>query len=215
MIIAVDGPAASGKGTLAKRLARHFGLAHLDTGSLYRAAALHAIEADGDPSDPRVAEAAARRVTAADLGDERLRGEMVGQGASIVAAIPGVRAALLRFQRDFAEHPPDGARGAVLDGRDIGTVICPGADVKLFITASLEARAVRRFQELRQRGQITIYDSVLQDLEQRDARDSERRTAPLVASPDAFVLDTTHLDADAAFAAAVKHVETKLAGKRR
>jgi cytidylate kinase len=214
MIIAVDGPAASGKGTLSRRLARHYGLAHLDTGSIYRAAAMHAIELDGDPADPAVAEAAARRVRPEDLDDERLRGEMVGQGASMVAAIPGVRAALLAFQRDFARHPPGGARGAVLDGRDIGTVVCPEAEVKLFVTASLEARAMRRFRELRERHHPAIYGEVLQDLEQRDARDRERRTAPLVAAPDAFVLDTTHLDADAAFAAAVTHVEARLAGKR-
>jgi cytidylate kinase len=214
MIIALDGPAASGKGTLARRLAARYGLAHLDTGSIYRAAAMHAIEADGDPANPVVAEAAARRVTPADLDDPRLRGEMVAQAASIVAAIPAVRAALLEFQRDFARHPPGGAPGAVLDGRDIGTVVCPDAAVKLFVTASLEARAARRFEELRERGLPAIYQGVLQDLEQRDARDSQRRTAPLVAAPDAFVLDTTHLDADAAFAAAVRHVEARLAGKR-
>jgi cytidylate kinase len=214
MIIAVDGPAASGKGTLARRLAARYGLAHLDTGSIYRAAAMHAIEADGDPADPAVAEAAARRVTPADLADERLRGEMVGQAASVVAAIPVVRAVLLDFQRDFARNPPGGANGAVLDGRDIGTVICPDAEVKLFITADIAARAQRRWRELREGGLAAIYDRVLQDLEQRDARDKQRRTAPLVAAPDAFVLDTTALDADAAFAAAVAHVETTLARKR-
>jgi cytidylate kinase len=214
MIIAVDGPAASGKGTLARRLAQRYGLAHLDTGSIYRAAAMHAIEADGDPADPGVAEAAARRVTPADLADERLRGEMVGQAASVVAAIPGVRAVLLDFQRDFARNPPGGAKGAVLDGRDIGTVICPDAEVKLFITADIAARAQRRWRELRESGLAAIYERVLQDLEQRDARDKQRRTAPLVAAPDAFVLDTTALDPDAAFAAAVAHVETMLARKR-
>jgi cytidylate kinase len=214
MIIAVDGPAASGKGTLARRLAQRYGLAHLDTGSIYRAAAMHAIEADGDPADPGVAEAAARRVTPADLADERLRGEMVGQAASVVAAIPGVRAVLLDFQRDFARNPPGGAKGAVLDGRDIGTVICPDAEVKLFITADIAARAQRRWRELRESGLAAIYERVLQDLEQRDARDKQRRTAPLVAAPDAFVLDTTALDPDAALAAAVAHVETMLARKR-
>jgi cytidylate kinase len=215
MIIAVDGPAASGKGTLARRLARHYGLAHLDTGSIYRAAALHVLEGDGDPADPDAAAAAARRVSAADLADERLRGEMVGQAASVVAAIPEVRQALLDFQRDFARHPPGGARGAVLDGRDIGTVICPDADVKLFVTASLPARAERRFLELRAQEPSVIYEQVLQDLEHRDARDKARRTAPLVPADDAFVIDTTGLDADAAFAAAVAHVEARLAGRRR
>jgi cytidylate kinase len=214
MIVAVDGPAASGKGTLARRLAARYGLAHLDTGSIYRAAAMHAIEADGDPADPAVAEAAARRVVPADLSDERLRGEMVGQAASVVAAIPAVRAVLLGFQRDFARNPPGGARGAVLDGRDIGTVVCPDAEIKLFITADIAARAQRRWRELRESGLPAIYDRVLQDLEQRDARDKQRRTAPLVAASDAFVLDTTELDADAAFAAAVRHVETTLARKR-
>jgi cytidylate kinase len=214
MIIALDGPAASGKGTLAKRLARHFGFAHLDTGSIYRAAALHALAA-GNPADPVIAEAAARQVAPTDLHDARLRGEAVGQAASIVSAIPAVRRALLAFQRDFAHAPPGGAKGAVLDGRDIGTVVCPDADVKLFVTASLAARALRRFKELREAGAPAIYERVLQDLEQRDARDKERRAAPLVPADDAFVLDTTALDADAAFAAALAHIEKALAGQRR
>jgi cytidylate kinase len=210
MIIAIDGPAASGKGTLARRLARHFGLAHLDTGSLYRAAALHALEGGGDPGDPALAEAAAKRVRAEDLADPRLREERVAQAASVVAAIPAVREALLAFQRDFAHHPP-GRKGAVLDGRDIGTIICPDADAKLFITASLEARARRRVKELREAGGEAIYEAVLQDMKDRDARDSRRRTAPLVPADDAFVLDTTALDADAAFAAALDFIERKLA----
>ena len=210
MIIAVDGPAASGKGTLARRLAHHFKLAHLDTGGLYRAAALHALESGGHPADPAVAEAGARRVRAADLDDPRLREERVAQAASVVAAIPAVRQALLAFQRDFARHPPGGAAGAVLDGRDIGTVICPDADAKLFVTATVEARAQRRFQELRESGGRAIYSRVLQDMKDRDARDSQRRTAPLVPAGDAFVLDTTALDADAAFAAALDFIGRKL-----
>jgi CMP/dCMP kinase len=209
MIIAVDGPAAAGKGTLARRLARHYRLAFLDTGALYRAAALHALESGGDPTDPAVAEAAARLVVPADIGDKRLREERVAQTASIVSAIPGVRAALLQFQRDFAARPP----GAVLDGRDIGTVVCPDADAKIYVTASLEARAERRFQELRQLGEVVIYERVLQDMKDRDARDSARRTAPLRPADDAIVLDTTELDAEAAFRAALQAIEKKLAGK--
>jgi CMP/dCMP kinase len=211
MIIAVDGPAASGKGTLARRLARHFNLGHLDTGKLYRAAALHALENGGDPADPAVAEAGAKAVRAADLGDPRLDDEAVARGASVVAAIPAVRQVLFAFQRDFARHPPGGAAGAVLDGRDIGTVICPDADAKLFITAGIEARAARRFKELRDSGKAAIYEAVLQDMKDRDARDGQRRAAPMVPADDAFVLDTTTLDADAAFAAALDFIGRKLA----
>ncbi len=213
MIIALDGPAASGKGTLARRLARHYRLAHLDTGGLYRATALHALLGGGDPADIATAAAAARRVRAEDLADPRLREERVAQAASVVAAIPEVRKALLAFQRDFARHPGEGARGAVLDGRDIGTVVCPDAEAKLFITADLEARARRRFRELRESGIDAIYEHVLQDMKDRDARDSRRRTAPLVPAADALVLDTTALDADATFAAAVDFIAGRLAGR--
>jgi cytidylate kinase len=213
VIVAIDGPAASGKGTLARRLARHFNLAHLDTGGLYRAVALRALESGGDPADPAVAEAAARAVCAADLADPRLREERVAQAASVVAAIPAVRQALLAFQRDFARHPPGGAAGAVLDGRDIGTVICPDADAKLFVTAGIEARAARRVKELREGGNAAIYGAVLQDMKDRDARDSHRRAAPLVPADDAFVLDTTALDADAALTAALDFIGRKLAAK--
>jgi CMP/dCMP kinase len=213
MIIAIDGPAASGKGTLARRLAQHFKLALLDTGGLYRAAALHALVGGGDPADPATAVAAARRVRAADLADPRLREERVAQAASVVAAIPAARQALLAFQRDFARHPPGGEMGAVLDGRDIGTVICPDAEAKLFITASLEARATRRLRELQETGTEAIYEAVLQDMKDRDARDSQRRAAPLVPADDAFVLDTTTLDADAAFAAALDFIGRRLAAK--
>jgi cytidylate kinase len=214
MIIAVDGPAAAGKGTLARRLAAHYGFALLDTGGLYRAAALHALEAGADLADAASVEAAARRVRPQDLGDPRLRAEGVGQGASIVAAVPAVRAALLDFQRDFARRPPGGAPGAVLDGRDIGTVVCPDADAKIFITASVETRARRRFEELRARGGEVIYERVLQDLQERDARDKGRTTAPLLPAADAYVLDTTSLDPDAAFRAAVAYVEGRIAGGR-
>jgi CMP/dCMP kinase len=198
-VVAIDGPAASGKGTLARRLAQRFGLAHLDTGALYRATALLVLDAADDPADPAAAEAAARRVELQLLADPRLRGDSVAAAASVVAAIPGVRRALLDVQRNFAAHPPAPARGAVLDGRDIGTVVCPSADVKLFVTASTDARAGRRVKELREQGAAAIYENVLQDLTQRDARDSGRRVAPLAAAPDAEVIDTSMLDADLVF----------------
>jgi CMP/dCMP kinase len=198
-VVAIDGPAASGKGTLAHRLAERFALAHLDTGALYRATALLVLDQAGDPADPAAAEAAACRVDPCLLTDPRLRDADVAAAASVVAAIPAVRSALLNWQRDFAAHPPAPAKGAVLDGRDIGSVVCPAADVKLFITASTEERARRRVEELRQRGALAIFEDVLQDLRERDARDSERRVAPLGAAPDAIVIDTTTLDADTVF----------------
>ena len=198
-VIAIDGPAASGKGTLARRVAEHFGLAHLDTGALYRAVAFLVLDGAGDPADPAAAEAAARRVRPPLLSDPRLRGDEIAAAASVVAAIPQVRHALLEWQRDFAAHPPGARRGAVLDGRDIGTVVCPAADVKLFVTASPEARARRRVKELREQGGAAIYENVLQDLKTRDARDSGRRAAPLAAASDAEVIDTTMLDADTVF----------------
>jgi cytidylate kinase len=197
-VVAIDGPAGSGKGTLARRLAERFGFAHLDTGALYRATALLALET-GDPAEPMAAEAAARRVDLKLLADPRLRGDRIATAASVVAAIPDVRRALLGLQRNFAAHPPPPARGAVLDGRDIGTVVCPEADVKLFITAGADVRAARRVRELREQGSTAIYESVLQDLNERDARDSGRRAAPLVAAADAEIIDTTALDADAVF----------------
>ncbi|HLJ65391.1 MAG TPA: (d)CMP kinase [Stellaceae bacterium] len=206
LVIAVDGSAASGKGTLARRLARHFGLAYLETGGLYRATALKLIESGGDPADEAAAARAAGEVKAEDLADPRLREERVAQGASIVAAIPGVRAALLGFQRAIAARPP----GAVLDGRDIGTVVCPEARAKLFLTASIEARATRRLKELRESGNEAIYERVLKDMIDRDARDSGRRTAPSVPAPDALILDTTTLDADAAFARALDFIGARL-----
>ena len=212
MIIAVDGPAAAGKGTLARRIAHHYRLDHLDTGRLYRATALEALLASGDPAEPSLAEAAARRVRPESLSDPALNEERVARASSVVAAIPGVRAALLAFQRDFA-HRPAGGRGAVLDGRDIGTVVCPDADAKIFVTASVEARAARRFKELRAAGAEAIYERVLQDMKDRDARDSGRLAAPLRPADDAFVLDTTALGAEAAFAAAIAYIDGKLAGK--
>lgn len=198
-VVAIDGPAGSGKGTLARRLATRFGFAHLDTGALYRATALLVLDATGDPANPLAAQAAACRVDLELLADPRLRGERIAAAASVVAAIPEVRRALLGLQRSFAAHPPPPARGAVLDGRDIGTTVCPEADVKLFIIARADVRAARRVRELREQGSAAIYENVLQDLNERDARDSGRQAAPLVAAPDAEVIDTTALDADAVF----------------
>jgi len=198
-VIAIDGPAASGKGTLARRLAEHFGFVHLDTGALYRATALLVLDRGDDPADPASATRAAGLVHPRLLSDPRLRGEAVSAAASIVAAIPGVRRALLDLQRNFAANPPRPAKGAILDGRDIGSIVCPAAEVKLFVTASAEERARRRAEELRQQGATAILEDVLQDLKERDARDTERRAAPLIAAPDATVVDTTTLDADTVF----------------
>ena len=215
MIIAIDGPAASGKGTLARRLARHFDLAHLDTGLLYRAVAWRVMSGGGEPGDARAATEAAEGLTLAELENPALRSDKVSGPASQVAAIPAVRAALVEFQRRFALDPPGGRSGAVLDGRDIGTVICPDADAKLYVTASLEARATRRHRELLQTGQAIIYGRVLQDLQERDARDSGRAIAPLKPAADAFELDTSGLDADQAFEAAVQYILTKDGGASR
>ena len=198
-VVAIDGPAASGKGTLARRLAARFDLAHLDTGALYRATARLVLKENGDPGNAVTAERAARRVDPRLLADPGLRADTVASAASVVAAIPEVRRALLGLQRNFASHPPASARGAVLDGRDIGTVVCPGADLKLFITASTETRAARRVKELREQDAPAIYDNVLQELNERDARDSGRRAAPLMAAHDAHIIDTTTLDADVVF----------------
>ncbi len=207
MIIALDGPAASGKGTLAKRLARHFGFAHLDTGKLYRAVGLAVLRAGEDPEDAAAAERAAKALDPADLDNPALSGDDAAVAASKVAAIPAVRDALLAFQRRFAESPPGGAAGAVIDGRDIGTVVCPGAEAKLYVIADLEIRAERRHKELLERGEASIYARVLQDLTERDERDSKRAVSPLMAADDAIVLDTSAMEPDAAFAAALAHAE--------
>jgi cytidylate kinase len=199
LVIAIDGPSASGKGTLSKRLAAHFKLPHLDTGLLYRAVGWLAFKTGRAPEE------IAARLQAADLDDPELRSDEAGQHGSKVAAIPQVRANLLKFQKEFASKGP----GAVLDGRDIGTVICPDAPVKLFVTASPEARAERRYQELRARGADTIKPRVLAEMAERDRRDSERAAAPLKAAPDAWLLDTSDMDADAAFAAALAVIERK------
>jgi cytidylate kinase len=198
-VIAIDGPAAAGKGTLARRLAARFGYAYLDTGLLYRAVGMKVLAGGGVPSDAGVAAGAAAALTTADLEAGDLRSDKAAGAASEVAAIPAVRAALLAFQRNFAAHPPGGAAGAVLDGRDIGTVVCPDAAVKLFVTASLAVRADRRLRELRQRGLEAIHSQVLQDMQERDARDCARAVAPLEPAKDAAVIDTDGLDADAVF----------------
>jgi CMP/dCMP kinase len=208
MIIAIDGPAAAGKGTLARRLARHYGYDFLDTGSLYRGVGLQVLRAGGDPADPKAAKAAAEDLDLKLLAEPDLRGEAAAKAASQVAAQPAVRAALLDFQRNFARRPP-GGRGAVLDGRDVGTVVCPDAKVKLFIIASLEARARRRFRELQDKGQAAIWSAILQDMQDRDARDSRRDVAPLKPAADAVVIDTTSLSPDQVFEAARAIVDAK------
>ena len=207
VIIAIDGPAASGKGTLAERLARHFGYPHLESGRLYRAVAAKLLAAGQTRPEPALATKAAHDLVEADLVHPNLYGEETGLMASKVAAIPGVRDALLHFQRDFASHPPGDASGAVIDGRDIGTVICPQAKFKLFITARPEIRADRRLKQLRQRGAEAIHSRVLQDIIERDAMDTQRKKSPLRQAPDAYLLDTSELDADQAFAAALKLIE--------
>ena len=217
LIVAVDGPSAAGKGTLGRGIARHFQLPFLDTGLLYRAVAARLLKVGIDPADAAKAEAAANAVDFRELDNPRLRDDDVAQGASKVAAIPAVRAALLGLQRRFASEPPAGPdghiRGAVLDGRDIGTVVCPQALVKFFVTASLEARAARRHRELLARTGESIYARVLQDMKERDARDATRKVAPLTPAPDALVLDTTALDAEAALAVAVAHISRRWRGE--
>ena len=197
-VIAIDGPAAAGKGTLARRLAAHFGLPHLDTGLLYRATGRLVLDDGGNPADPAAAEAAARRLRAEDTHRTDLRGPPADAAASAVAAIPGVRAALLDFQRHFAA-----AHGAVLDGRDIGTVVFPQAQAKLFVTASPEVRGLRRHLELLARGEPSDLAAITAEIRARDHADATRATAPLKPADDAILLDTTGLDADQAFAAAL------------
>jgi cytidylate kinase len=203
MIIAIDGPAASGKGTLGKRLAAHYGLRHLDTGLIYRAVAKALLDAAQPLDDKAAAVAAARALDPTRFDEQALKSHTVGDAASVVSAIPEVRAALLAFQREFAARPP----GAVLDGRDIGTVICPDADVKIFVVAAAEERARRRALELKAAGQSVDEAAILADILRRDARDRSRSVAPLKAAPDAHELDTTHLDVAAATAAAIALVE--------
>jgi cytidylate kinase len=209
-VIALDGPAASGKGTLAELIAKRYRLAYLDTGTLYRAVAKAVLDTGTDPADETAAVAAISRIDPGMLGDEALRTAAVGRAASVVAALPGVRAALLAFQRDFAAHPPNTKQGAVLDGRDIGSVVCPNATVKLFIIANPEVRAHRRWLELKAKGSGIIEAEVLADLQERDARDAARKDAPMRRAQGAHLLDTSDLSIEAAFAAACAIIDDQL-----
>ena len=213
-IIAIDGPSASGKGTLARRLAAHYDFAYLDTGLLYRAVGIAVLRQNGDPSAADLATAAARSLNPETLlslaNDPALRQDTTSVAASKVAAVPAVRAALLKFQQDFCTAPPLGKSGCVLDGRDIGTVIAPHAKVKIFVTASAPARASRRFKELQKRGETVTYDAVLQDMTERDARDAERAIAPTKPAADAILLDTSDLTAEQALTAAIAIIDKKL-----
>lgn len=202
MIVAIDGPAAAGKGTLARKLADHYGFAHLDTGALYRAVASRVLRAGASPDDDAAAAREAEALTGTDLRASDLRTERVSDAASRVATVPGVRAALLEFQRTFARHPPEGRPGAVVEGRDIGTVVLPDADKKLFVTASAEVRAERRWRELAAGGAAVTLAEVLKSVVERDRRDQERAQSSLRMAAGAFLLDTTKLDIDAAFDAA-------------
>jgi cytidylate kinase len=211
MIIAIDGPAASGKGTLGKKLAAHYGLRHLDTGLIYRAVAKALLDAGKRPDDEAAAVAVAKALDPATFNEAALKSPIVGEAASLVSAIAGVRTALVAFQRDFAAKPP----GAVLDGRDIGTVICPDADVKIFVTAAVETRARRRTAEYRGQGKAIDEATVLADIVQRDQRDRNRAAAPLKQAPDAHLLDTTNMDISTAIWAAIDIVEATRAGRGR
>lgn len=213
MIVAIDGPTASGKGTLARRLAEALDYAFLDTGLLYRAVGARLLATGSDPADETAAVRAAHtlsldRTAVEKLDNKDLRSQAVAQAASVVARISAVRGALLGLQREFAANPPGGKAGVVLDGRDIGTVVCPDAEVKIFVTASVEERVHRRHKELLARGEASIYARVAQEMRERDERDSLRRTAPLRPAADAVVLDTTELDAEGAFQAAMEIIDS-------
>jgi CMP/dCMP kinase len=211
MIIAIDGPAASGKGTLAKRLAAHYGYRHLDTGAIYRAVAYALISRGADLADEAAAISAARGLDPQTFDNPALKSHQVGTAASVVSAYPEVREVLLNFQRQFAAHPP----GAVLDGRDIGTVICPNADVKIFVVAEPKVRARRRTLEAQARGDAADEAAILADILARDERDRNRAAAPLKAAADAYLLDNSHLDIDGGVRAAIDIVEAVRAGRQR
>lgn len=210
IVIAVDGTAASGKGTLAKKLAAHFGFAHLDSGALYRLTALSVLDKGGDPASEADALKGAQTIDFNRAGDPAIRTDIVGKAASQVAAIPAVRAALLDFQQNFLARPPGGSPGAVMDGRDIGTVICPTATAKLYVDAAPQTRARRRWSELKTMGIRRAEQDVLNEINARDAADKSRPVSPLKPAPDAGLLDTTDLGIDAAFAAALALVEPKV-----
>jgi cytidylate kinase len=209
-VIAIDGPAAAGKGTLAKQIAAHYGFAYLDTGSLYRAVGVAVRAAGFEPSNEAEAVRAARSLDVTKIDEKAIRTAEAGDGASIVAVMQPVRDAILMFQRDFASNPPNGLKGAVLDGRDIGTVVCPDADVKLFVTASAEIRANRRWRELKTSGSTISEAQVLEDTKERDRRDMERANSPLKPAPDAHLLDTTNLSIEAAFGEAVRIIDKSM-----
>jgi cytidylate kinase len=214
MIIAIDGPAASGKGTIARRLAGHLDFAHMDTGALYRLVGYHVLTAGGNPQNENDALRAAlylqKNFQPSMTGFDEIRSAMTGNAASKVGVFPSVRKALYDLQVNFANDPPDHKKGAVLDGRDIGTVICPQADVKFFITASTEVRAKRRFKELKVKGAPVHYEEVLADMQERDERDMGRMNAPLKAAEDALIIDTTEMSADEAFEQALAETLKKL-----
>ena len=211
LIIAIDGPSSAGKGTLARALAEHFDFAFLDTGLLYRALGKKCLNRDIDTDDLEKVIPLAQTLSPEDLERDDLRTENVAMVASVVSAIPEVRQALLEFQQNFAASPPEGKKGAVLDGRDIGTVICPDAPAKIFVTADLEVRAQRRYKELQNRGIDVIYEAVLQDLTDRDARDKGRDHAPLKPADDAYVLDTTELNREQVFEKSVEYINSRQA----
>lgn len=209
-VITVDGPSAAGKGTLARRLASHFGYEFLDTGALYRGVGLAVLRQGLDPADEKAATTAAKALKPEILSDPAIRAENTSTAASKVAAIPSVRAAILNWQRDFARDAASASGGAVLDGRDIGTVVCPDADAKLFISASREARADRRVKELQARGETAIYARVLQDMQERDARDQGRSISPTKPATDALIIDTSDLTADQVFERALAFITSKM-----
>ncbi|MBR0717613.1 (d)CMP kinase [Bradyrhizobium liaoningense] len=211
MIIAIDGPAASGKGTLGKRLAQHYGYRHLDTGVIYRAVAYGLMQAGQDLRDEAAAVAVALELDPEKFGNPALKSQQVGDAASVVSAIPRVREVLLNFQRQFAADPP----GAVLDGRDIGTVICPHADVKIFVVADPKVRARRRTLEAKSRGEAADEAAILADILQRDERDQNRPVAPLKPAPDAHLLDNSQLDIEGGVRAAIDIIEAVRAGRQR
>lgn len=209
MIIAIDGPAAAGKGTLTRKLAKYYNLALLDTGLIYRAVGLKAV-LSGDPSDSEIAIQAAKSLDLADLKIHDIRGELAAKSASLVAAIPAVRDVLLEFQREFAHNPPDGKLGSILDGRDIGTVVCPDAKFKLYITASLEVRTDRRYKELQERGEEAIRSAVLDNIKIRDERDIARALSPLKPAGDAKIIDSSDFNASEVFSLAQEFIRSQM-----